>query len=116
MVQFLLLNHEPEREASITRNFNGVNYSNLINISLTESLRNQYDAHVSPKKLNCFRFACVNAQSLRKKTADVVDHVVDSNTDMCVVTETCLKDVDSVTMASLSPDGYCFQNSPREND
>ena len=44
MVQFLLLNHEPERETSTTRNFNGVNYNNLINISLTESLRNQYDA------------------------------------------------------------------------
>ena len=33
MVQFLLLNHEPERETSTTRNFNGVNYNNLINIS-----------------------------------------------------------------------------------
>ena len=85
MVQFLLWNHEPERETSTTRNFNGGNYNNLINISLTESLRNQYDAHVSPKKLNCFRFACVNARSLRNKTADVVDHVVNSNIDMVLL-------------------------------
>ena len=87
-----------------------MNYNNLINISLTESLRNQYDAHVGPKKQNCLRFACVNARSLRNKTADVVDHVVNFNIDMYVVTETWLKDVDSVTMASLSPNGYCFQN------
>ena len=113
MVQFLLLNLEPERETFTTGNFNGVNYNNLINIPLTESLRNQYDAHVSPKKLTCLRFACVNARSLRNKTADVVDHVVNSNIDMCVVTETWLKDADSVTIAALSPDGYCFQNSPR---
>ena len=76
----------------------------------------QYDVHVSPKKLTCLRLACVNARSLRNKTADVVDHVVNSNVDMCVVTETWLKDADSVTIAALSPDGYCFQNSPREND
>ena len=110
------MNLEPERETSATGNFNGVNYNNLINIPLTESLRNQYDARVSPKKLTCLRFACVNARSLRNKTADVVDHVVNSNIDMCVVTETCLKDADSVTIAALYPDGYCFQNSPREND
>ena len=113
MVQFLLFNLEPERETSTTGNFNGVNYNNLINIPLTESLRNQY---VSPKKLTCPRFACVNARSLRNKTADVVDHVVNSNIDMCVVTETSLKDADSVTIAALSPDGYRFQNSTREND
>ena len=31
-------------------------------------------------------------------------------------TETLLKDVDSATVAALSPNGYCFLNSPREND
>ena len=41
MIQFLSLNLEPERETSTTGNFNGVNYNNLINIPLTESLRNR---------------------------------------------------------------------------
>ena len=41
---------------------------------------------------------------------------MNSNIDICVFTETWLKDVDSVTIAALSPNGYCFQNSPREND
>jgi hypothetical protein len=42
---------------------------------------------------------------------------VNSNIDICVFTETSwLKDVDAVTIAALSPNGYCFQNSPREND
>ena len=35
---------------------------------------------------------------------------------MCVVTETWLKDADSVTIAAVCPDGHCFQNLPREND
>ena len=115
MVQLLLLSPET-LETSITVNFTGVNYNNLINIPLTEPLRNQNDADATPKKLTCLRFACVNARSLRNKTADVVDHVVNSNIDICVFTETWLKDVDSVTIAALSPNGYCFQNSPREND
>ena len=41
---------------------------------------------------------------------------MNSNIDICVFTETWLKDVDSVTIAALSPNGYCFQNAPREND
>ena len=42
MIQFLSLNLEPERETSTTGNFNGVNSNNLINIPLTESLRNRW--------------------------------------------------------------------------
>ncbi len=69
MVPLLLLSPEIV-ETSTTVNFTGVNYNNLINISLTESLRNQNDADVMAKKLTCLRFACVNARSLRNKTAD----------------------------------------------
>ncbi len=50
MVQLLLLSPETV-ETSTTVNFTGVNCNNLINIPLTESLRNQNDADVMPKKL-----------------------------------------------------------------
>ena len=63
MVQLLLLSPET-LETSTRVNFTDVNYNNLINIPLTESLRNQNDADATPKKLTCLRFSCVNARSL----------------------------------------------------
>ena len=34
------------------------------------------------------RFACVNARSVRNKTAEIVEHIVASNIDICIITET----------------------------
>ena len=99
--------------------FTGVNYNNLINIPLIETLRNRQDVNVTSKlkgKQTCLGFACVNARSLRNKTTDVVDYITSSNTDICIFTETWLKDIDLVTFVALSPDGYHFESSPREED
>ena len=62
------------------------------------------------------RFANVNARSLKNKTAEIVDHVLSNNIDVCIVTETWLKDVDTVSIAALSPPGYSFKNLPRQSN
>ena len=47
---------------------------------------------------------------------DTVDHVVNNNIDLCVVTETWLKDQDTVSVAALSPPGYSFKSFPRQSE
>ena len=49
---------------------------------------------------NLIRFASVNARSLKNKSAEFVDHIFGNNIDICVVTETWLKDIDSVSIAA----------------
>ena len=65
---------------------------------------------------NLIRFANVNARSLNNKTAEFVDHILKKKIDICVVTETWLKDIDSVSIAALSPPGYFFKSFPRQSD
>jgi hypothetical protein len=76
--------------------------------------RNQSAVQTVPVGNGLLRFACANARYVRNKVADVVDLVVNSNIDICVTTETWLKDCDSVTVAGMSPSGYSFENSPRK--
>lgn len=58
-------------------------------------------------------FAVANVRSARNKTALIIDHVIGNTIDLCVLTETWLKDDDSVSISSLSPSGYLFDNCPR---
>ena len=37
------------------------------------------------------------------KTAEIVDHVLSNNIDVCIVTETWLKEADTISIAALSP-------------
>jgi hypothetical protein len=60
--------------------------------------------------------SCVNARSVRNKTAEIVEHIVDSNIDICIITETWLKEYDYVTTAALSPNGYGFKGFPRQSN
>ena len=63
-----------------------------------------------------FSLSCVNTGSVRKKTASLVEHVINSNIDICAITETWLNEKDDVTRAALKPEGYSFQDHPREAD
>ena len=76
-----------------------------INISNKETDKTSIDL-VSRMKL--LRFSNVNARSLENKTAEIVDHVLSNNINVCIVTETWLKDADTDSMAALSPPGYLF--------
>ena len=71
------------------------------------------DVQRLPKHL---RFACVNARSVRNKIAVIVDHMVNSCIDVCAITETWLKECDSVSIARLSTAGFVFRSFPRQSD
>ena len=67
------------------------------------------------RKEKTIHFAIVNARSVKNETAILVDHILQEKIDICVVTETWLKDVDSVSVAALSPPGYYFIHFDRHS-
>ena len=70
----------------------------------------------SESRLKFLRFANVNARALKNKTAEIADHVLSNNINECTVTETWLKEADTVSIAALSPPGYLFKNFPRQSN
>jgi len=45
----------------------------------------------------------------------IIDHILDNSIDLCTFTETWLPNLDSVTIPSLSIDGYVFKSFPRQS-
>ena len=88
----------------------GVNSNNLIKINLQQTV---------PKQIpNLISLNVINAQSIcgpSGKTEDFIDHVTQSQVDICVVTKTFLTEQNNVTWAPLHPSGYAFQDQPRSN-
>ena len=85
----------------------GVNVSNLKAVPLEPML------HRVPKQI---LFSTVNTRSVRNKTGSLVEHVINSDVDICAITETWLTAKDGVVRAALKPEGYSFQDHPREKD
>ena len=56
---------------------------------------------------------CINARSIQNKTADLVTGMVDDNYDICMMTETWLREDDSVKRAGCTLPGLNFQDVPR---
>ena len=44
------------------------------------------------------------------------DYIVDQNIDVCVVTETWLKDMDTTSIAGVCLPGYSFKSFPRQSN
>lgn len=44
-----------------------------------------------------------------------MDHVIDKKIDVCAVTETWLRDEDTVALVALAPLGYSFRSAPRSD-
>ena len=65
---------------------------------------------------NKIRFATISARSLRNKVAVFSDYIVDQNIDVCVVTETWLKDMDTTSIAGVCLPGYSFKSFPRQSN
>jgi hypothetical protein len=61
------------------------------------------------------RFACVDSCSVMNKIAVIIDHMVDSGIDIFTITETWLKECDSVSIAGLSTAGFVFRSFPRQS-
>ena len=62
-----------------------------------------------------FILASLNARSVKNKVEGIIDHVLDNKIDFCSFIETWLTNFDSVTISSLSFEGYVFQSFPRQS-
>ena len=81
------------------------NMNNLVHIK-TSKFNVTKQTQGTPDML---RFALINARSLRNKTAVFADLIVEQNIDVCVVTETWLKDNDTASIANICQSGYSFK-------
>ena len=109
MVQLLLLNDSlfpALDEPSLPRGHNPLNCIPVVTVTNSPI----------PHRQNSLRFANINARSLKNKTAAFVSHILDNKIDLCIVTETWLKEIDTVSIAALCPPGYFFKSFPRQTD
>ena len=105
MVQLLLLNDSlfpALDEPSLPRGHNPLNCIPVVTVTNSSI----------PHRQNSLRFANINARSLKNKTAAFVSHILDNKIDLCIVTETWLKEIDTVSIAALCPPGYFFKSFP----
>ena len=63
---------------------------------------------------NKCKLGLVNARSLRNKINQFIHYSITEDLDICFITETWLKDTDTVEIASLLPPGYDFINFERK--
>ena len=78
---------------------------------------------VNPKNLTSVKkssadhliIGCVNARSIRNKTCDFHDNIVEDKYDICLVTETWMSQEDTVLQIEATPPGYTFQHLPRSD-
>ena len=62
------------------------------------------------------KIATVNARSIKGKSSELLQHVLETNIDLCVISETWLKaDGDDVIRGELLQEGFCFNDVPRED-
>ena len=62
----------------------------------------------------CFKVMLLNAQSVRNKTTDICDHVIQANVDLVFLCETWLRpEGDESDCAALTPPGFCLKSLPR---
>ena len=85
----------------------GVSYSNLIKIDtgpfIQECSKN-------------FKVMFLNAQSVRNKSLDICDYIMQANVDGVFLCETLLRPVgDEADCAALTPPGFCLKSLPRKS-
>ena len=85
----------------------GVDHNNLINIPLTEQLL-QHENKVN--------ISTINARSVKSSEVIIKDHLVDNDIDICVISETWLKDCDQAWIegCELNKDGFRMQTANRK--
>lgn len=85
-----------------------VNHNNLIQIQTTE-LPSQHE--------NKVKLLTINARSVKNKDELIKNHLIDDNVDICVISETWLKDSDQAWTegCELNKDGYKMQTANRLN-
>lgn len=69
---------------------------------------------VPPHNKSKLSFCCLNVQSLRIKTTEFHDFVLENNLDVVAITETWLyPSGDEIAISELTPTGYTFHHIPR---
>jgi hypothetical protein len=86
----------------------GINPENLVKIQL---LRNNHQPSHSNSRL---LLSNVNTRSIRNKTCEFTDFIVSNKIDVCAVTETWLTSNDETKRSECQPDGYLWDDHPRE--
>jgi hypothetical protein len=91
-----------------TKSNAGIHSANLVRTKLDHTfVKNSH----RQRKL---KIATVNKRSIRNKSVELLQHIVEENINFCLITETWLPpDGDDVIRGELSHDGYCFYDSPR---
>ena len=77
--------------------------------NLIEIRRSRMNMRLHQQMLLCN----LNARSVRNKTAQILDFIVDRKVDSVTITEHWLTANDSAVRAELCPDGYCIVDHPR---
>ncbi len=101
-ISSVITNHDTQ--SSSNKSHDGVTMSNLTKVDT--------GGFIPPKQDKKVSVSLVNAQSLNNKTQVFLDYVTGIKTDLCVVTETFLTDLSTVTRAAIQPDGYFFVDQP----
>ncbi len=94
--------------------------TSVLNTEVTVSSKDAQTRHlenlvaIPPNNESKLRFSCLNVQSLRNKTAEFSDFVIENMLDVVAITETWLKpDGDEIFISELNPPGYTFQHIAR---
>ena len=99
-----------ERYYEIYDHQTGINTTNLVTIK-TDHSNTSYE--VKPKLVN---MCLMNTRSVRNKTLEVKDYVVEHSVDITALTETWLRsdELDAKTLGDVCPKGYKLPNEPRK--
>nr|XP_054766777.1 uncharacterized protein LOC129273930 [Lytechinus pictus] len=62
------------------------------------------------------KFCFINSQSLRNKTTEFIEFVLDNKLDIVAICETWLKTGDDIVIGDITPTGYTFKHFPRTNN
>ena len=91
-----------------TKSNAGVHHQNLIQIKLDHTLL------LNAQRKKHLKLCTVNTRSVRGKTAELLQHILEVDIDLCVITETWLcPDGDDIIRGEFSQEGYCFDDVPR---
>ncbi len=96
----------PSETSETVKKSRGANVANLALI------RRDPKIHFISTKL---QFCHFNAQSARNKTGTISDYICDRKVDICAITESWLKEGDTVKENELKPNGYTVKSIPRSD-
>ena len=85
----------------------GSNINNLIEIK---------PININSSQFKQISIGLINTQSIRNKTDLVKETIIDSHTDICILTETWLKPADDFYRVSATPECYTFLDIVREGE